>query len=585
MHPVTEVVSTPPSVEAPSIDNEPSPIEAGRQAPAATIDAAGFGIYPDGRDCTGGLRAALDHCRAVGARKLIFARGRYVFAPDKAADEYVFISNNDDGLRRIAFLLKDFANLEIDGGGSDFIFRGLIIPFLIAHSSNVLLHNLSIDWDVPFHCEGKVISCDDAGMELEIPAQFPYAVVNGRFQSLGPSLNGWNLHHLLEFDPVRRETAYGAADYFHASDRFRVEEIAPRRVRIFGQFGSPRPQCGNVMLMSDSRRMCPGVFVTDSEGIALSELFIFHAGAMGVIVQRSSNLLLTRVRVMPRPGSDRVISVTADATHFVSCRGRIELSDCLFQTQVDDATNVHGIYQRIERDPDARSVVVQLVHRQQFGTNPIAPGHRVQFVSRKTLAPIYEARVLDVRRLNDEYALVSFAEELPPSVQQDDVVLDLFWQPAETLIRRCSVTGNRARGFLLSAGGRVLVEGCKFHTPGAAILLEGDANFWFESGPVNNVTIRDNDFDNCNYGPWGRAAIQISPGIESPFHREPRYHRNIRIEGNRFSVFFPTLLDAQDTDGLVFLDNQVTLSDTYPPREPEAPPLVIQNCTNVETAM
>ena len=555
-----------------------------QNAGARSVDAAEFGVCADGRDCSPGVRAALEHCRAIGARRLSFPKGRYQFKPEFAAEQYLFMSNNDAGLRRIAFHVRDFSNLEIDGQGSEFIFHGLIVPFVIEQSSQVFVRNVTLDWDVPFHCEGTVLSCDGTSMEMEIPAPFPYEVVNDRFRSLGAGADGWTLRHLLEFDPVRQETAYGAVDNYKAEDRFRVEEAGPNRVRFFGKFSSPWPRPGNVMLLADSRRMCPAFFITDTEGVTLSAVTIFHAGAMGVIAQKSADLRLLRVDVKPRPGGDRVISAVADATHFVSCRGRIELSDCNFQTQVDDATNVHGIYTKVIRGPDARRVIVRLVHRQQAGTNPIASGHRLQFVCRETLAPLYEANVVTVNRLNDEYTELGFADAVPESVQDDDAVLDLFWQPTETIIRRCTVSGNRARGFLLSVSGRVLIEDCKFHTPGAAILIEGDANYWFEAGPVGDVTIRANEFNSCNFGPWGHAAIQISPGIETAFHREPRYHRDVLIENNTFKVFFPTLLAVQAIDGLRFRENQVTQSDAYPPKEPDAPPFWIQNSSNVQIA-
>ena len=73
-----------------------------------------------------------------------------------------------------------------------------------------------------------------------------------------------------------------------------------------------------------------------------------------------------------------------------------------------------------------------------------------------------------------------------------------------------------------------MVEDNHFHNPGAAILIAGDANYWFEAGAVRDVTIRNNHFDNCNYGVWGQACIEISPEIE-PANRagrdlSPEYH-------------------------------------------------------------
>jgi hypothetical protein len=276
-----------------------------------------------------------------------------------------------------------------------------------------------------------------------------------------------------------------------------------------------------------------------------------------------------------------MISTTADATHFVNCRGRIELSDCRFANQKDDATNVHGVYTIITGRPDPRSVEVRLMHHQQVGRHPADIGHVMQFVKRDTLLPCHHATVTGVRRINKERTVLTFAEPLPTAVGDSDAVLDLHWIPSAVVLRRCELSGNRARGFLVSVASPTLIEDCTFRVPGAAILVEGDANFWFESGPVADLTIRNNRFLACNFGVWGGAAIQVSPGIKPTFRRSPRYHRNITIEKNRFEVFFPVLVQAHSVDGLVFRDNEVVSSTAYPARKPDLKPFAISDCSNV----
>lgn len=44
-----------------------------------------------------------------------------------------------------------------------------------------------------------------------------------------------------------------------------------------------------------------------------------------------------------------MISITADATHYVNCGGYIRMIDCTFENQKDDATNIHGLYMAVER--------------------------------------------------------------------------------------------------------------------------------------------------------------------------------------------------------------------------------------------
>ena len=82
----------------------------------------------------------------------------------------------------------------------------------------------------------------------------------------------------------------------------------------------------------------------------------------------------------------------------------------------------------------------------------------------------------------------------------------------DVLIEGCIFRNNRARGLLLTSAGKVVVRNNRFQTPGAAVLIEGDSNYWFESGATRNILIEENEFDNCAYvSGWGMAPVQVSP--------------------------------------------------------------------------
>jgi hypothetical protein len=59
----------------------------------------------------------------------------------------------------------------------------------------------------------------------------------------------------------------------------------------------------------------------------------------------------------------------------------------------------------------------------------------------------------------------------------------------------------------------------------AGILIEDDANGWFESGPIRDMIIRNNKFIAC--------GIEINPQTRSTSPAEP-VHENIRIQDNFF---------------------------------------------------
>ncbi|MBC8102554.1 MAG: right-handed parallel beta-helix repeat-containing protein [Cytophagales bacterium] len=542
----------------------------------------------DTNDTTPAVRTALAELQGTTGGRILFPKGRYHFWPERATERYLFISNNDESLKRIAFPLFGLHNIEVDGGGSEFVFHGSIIPFAVWDSHEVRLQNFTVDWERTFHSEVDVVEVraeaeeSHASVDLRIPVAYPYVVQNERLLFLGEDGETCALQNALEFDPVRRETAFRVHDSYSLRNTHQARELAPNLVRLTGRFGTiPTP--GNLLAIVHTGRICPGIAIGDSSDIEICDVTLHHAGAMGVIAQRTRNLRLTRVQVTPAAHKGRLISTTADATHFVNCSGQIELTDCLFEGQMDDATNVHGVYARISRVVGRQQIEVELVHGQQVGIDITQPGDAVEFVNRHDLLTYHQADVTSVERLNRKYSLLTFSGNLPDSVVPGDAVASTGWT-ADVTIRGCTSRRNRARGFLLSTPGRVLIEDNYFHSPGAAILIAGDANYWFESGAVRDVTIRGNHFDNCNFGVWGRATIDVLPEIERDRRGSAMYHRGITLDANTFTAFDMRLLKAHCVDGLTITNNRIRASDQYPKGAEVLEPFEATDCRNVTIA-
>jgi hypothetical protein len=368
---------------------------------------------------------------------------------------------------------------------------------------------------------------------------------------------------LLAFDPVKRETAFMAKDRYKVGEGIAAEKLAPNKVRLMIPDISAKE--GDILVFSPRNRDVPGFVISDSSDIHLTAVTIHHCGGMGVIAQRSADLFLKKLQVIPPPGGRRIVSTTADATHFVNCSGRIELLDCLFEQQKDDATNIHGLYAKITQIFSPTRFEVSLIHPQQAGVDFIKAGTRLELNDGPSLQEEGFARVKSVERINKHRTIVEIEVPLPGSVTTGDSVADADANTAEVLIRNCVLRGNRARGILLGSRGPMVIEGNTFHTPGAAILFEGDSRFWFEQAGVRDVVIRGNTFDNCNYGVWGTGCIQVGSGIAEEYRNTSRYNRNIRIENNLFRAFSPLpLLSIYSVDGLTFTGNRLERTKAYP---------------------
>jgi hypothetical protein len=544
------------------------------------LSISDFNSGSDVRDTTPAARAAVQALRATQDRRLVLPAGRYDFWPDYACERYLFVSNNDEGLKRIAFDLSNLQDVEIDGQGSVLMFHGGIVPFVVEKCARVRLRNLTIDWARSFHNEARVLSADEAGVDLEIDEAFPFKIAHGRIKWLDETGKDTfaDVGNILEFDSRRRETAFMARDNYGIGERYNAVSLGGRRVRFNADFQHPSPTPGNVLAIMAGQRHYPAFILSHSSEIELADVTVHHCGGMGVIAQRCADVLLRQVTVAP--SQKRMVSATADATHFVNCSGHVQVVDCQFENQLDDPLNCHGVYGRVSGRTAIDTIDLKLIHGQQLGFELVSAGNTMEFVRQRCLSTYHEGVVKSVERLNRQVTRVTFDRPLPGDVADGDAATDIT-ATCDLTVKRTSVRGNRARGFLVSTPGKVLIEENTLHTPGAAILIEGDANYWFESGAVRNVLVRNNLFDNCNYGVWGNAAIQITPGVSKEAPPEARYHRNIRIENNAFIAFDRRLLHARSVDGLSFVGNTVTASDQYPRQHEQAERFDVKRCSNV----
>ncbi len=554
------------------------------------VTVSDFGAFPDdGEDDTRAVKRALEECKKYDLSRLVFEPGQYDFYPLFAGERYLYVSNNDEGLKRIAFDIRDMSHLTLDGHGASLMFHGFINPFVIEESSHVRLENFSIDFSRPFHSEATILNVEKDYMDVEFLEGFPYLIHRGllyfkdfkdaseRMTSV-TKLNVYPSSHMLEYDTHKRETAFMVKDYYfvRGGGAYPASRLGERKVRI--KVSDLNGTVGNTMVFGPSHRDHPGFVITDSDEISFENVTIHHAGGMGILGQRSHNITVNNCRVTPSSG--RINSVTADATHFVNCSGKIELTNNLFENQKDDATNIHGIYQRIIQVTGENSAIVRLMHNQQMGFDYFKPGVEVEFVRGQSLLTFATREIKSANWINKECAEVTFTTPLPDNLEENDTIAEIRDYP-HIIITNNIIRNNRARGMLLNGRGRTVVEDNYFHAPGAAILFEGDAFFWFEQGGVNNCIIRNNVFDNCMFGVWGKAVIDVKAGIREN-RAESRYNRNILIEDNVFRIFDEvTLLNAYCVDGLVWKGNTIEKTSDYPDRKREAPRFIVEHSDNI----
>ena len=83
----------------------------------------------------------------------------------------------------------------------------------------------------------------------------------------------------------------------------------------------------------------------------------------------------------------------------------------------------------------------------------------------------------------------------------------------------------------LSGRGKLLVERNRISRCVSALVGMDLADYWYESGRIADLTIRDNDFIDCNRL-GGSAFLEF--GVSGWGADAPKIHGRIRLENNRF---------------------------------------------------
>lgn len=530
---------------------------------------------------------------------LRFPEGRYEFHEKGAAVREYYISNHDQtNPKKVGIALEDMKNLTLDGQGSEFVFHGRMLPVSLLRSENCLLKNFSIDFENPHIAQVKIVENDPQdGIVFEPAPWVDYRIAKDSiFEAYG---EGWTMRHSwgIAFDGDTKHLVYNTSDIGCPTKG--ASEVAPRRIHAPG-WKDARLVPGTVVAMRGWGRPTPGIFLSHDVNTTIENVKVHYAEGMGLLAQLCENITLEKFGVCLKGDADpRYFTTQADATHFSGCKGKIVSCNGLYEGMMDDAINVHGTYLKVVKRVDDRTLVGRYMHGQSWGFEWGCPGDEVQFIRSNTMELVgKQNKIISIRPYDKEQTegarefLITFQEPVDQVINEQSGfgIENLTWTP-EVLFSGNVIRNNRARGSLFSTPRKTIVENNLFdHTSGAAILLCGDCNGWFETGACRHVIIRKNRFVNAltNLFQFTNAVISIYPEIPDLKGQQQYFHGGpeggIVVEDNEFETFDAPILYAKSVDGLVFRNNTIKLNTEYKPFHPNRNRFWLERVTNVTIA-
>ena len=441
--------------------------------------------------------------------------------------------------------------------------------------SNLTLRNFSIDFATPYLRQLQITEVDSLhnSVKARLYPEGNYKIHDNKLSFTGEDYEEKPFGGMV-FAP-NKHLSYRRADVPFSPTK--IVELAPNEFYIEGMGKSPFLQVGERFVLRTYSRPTPAIFVTESKNITLENITIHNVQGMGLLAQLTENMTLDKFRVAIEEGSERFFTTQADATHFSACKGKIRSVNGLYEGMADDAINVHGTYLKVITRENDYTIKAQYMHPQSWGFLWGKKGDRVQFVAAKTMESIgdktykiHQIKAVDKpTEVGAKIFEITFDKPLPAEVKPDTPcgVENLTWTP-KVLFKNNIVRNNRARGALFSTPKKVVCSNNLFdHTHGAAILLCGDCNGWYETGACRNVSIKNNHFVNAltaNYQ-FTNAIISIYPEIPNLEAQQKYFHSNIRIEDNVFETFDEPILYAKSVENLIYRNNKIIKNQDFKP--------------------
>ena len=394
------------------------------------------------------------------------------------------------------------------------------------------------------------------------PEKFPHRFRDGVLE-FDVGAGEWYafLNRTIAFEPHRRAVRRGSSDVAFdevgqiGENLFSMKLKRPKDVRV-----------GDLLNLRHNARIHAGIFSEKCRDLVVEDVTVYSCGGLGCLAQFCHNLTYRRVHYLTDTAAGRLVSGGRDDGMNLTCNsGTIHITECTFHALMDDPINVHGCCVTCDEVVDERTLRCRYRHPQACGFHYWAePGDTVSFITRDTMSGMGKAFVHSYHLEDKDSFLLTLTHPLPEAVLEaarkgNALAVDNLSHTADLICTKNRFGSGRARGMLVSTPGKVRITDNYFESSGAAILMSGDSNYWFESGECHDVEIARNVFtDGClsSQYQFDYGVISISPVIPSP-RKDLPFHKNIRIVDNIFDCPDTPVLYAFSCDGLVFSGNRV----------------------------
>ena len=464
-----------------------------------------------------------------------------------------------------AIYLKGLSNVILDFDGATlYLTDDTIQPFVLDGCSNVTIKNVVIEYERSLMNEMDVIQIKGGEIWCKQTEKqkkhFPMRVENGclipvsgkkEYPNAFKEPMFFNLYDKYNQEcrsmilvRIGTDLPYLPKEQFPFYYSDLIAEQIDEFIVLRGDIPSGIPS--NVTAaIAHSKRDVSSCFIIRSKNTVLENVRILNGAGMGILGMYSENIMLDGVKYCFDDRSHGIATNAADAVHLISCFGKVEIVNSVFEGMKDDALNIHCNYYTVS------SVEKNVIHAKlqtDIQANPSVNAHYKMFDKGDVLA-IYQGNTMRLKsnltvarvEITGDFTADIHVEENIPALCDGDTIENLSIQ-ADLHIKN-SRFGKAGTHLRLQSRGEIMIENCECSLK---VALTGDKNYWYEGSPINNLTIQ-----NCRF--YGeRGMIAATPEFDV-CPESPHYHSGIKIVRNTFDA--TTALALSSCKDILFEEN------------------------------
>jgi len=429
---------------------------------------------------------------------------------------YYFFTYHTNSGRYLNF--TGLQNLTFDLAGSDLYFQGgSYVSLECDNCQNVQFLNFTLDTlQLPF-TQVQVTSVDTKNNRINYTP-----------------LPNWEL--AADFNAIRNPA--GSAEPLYAFDfrngavvrstsRMSVQRPIDLAFLTIASDGSPwsnpsqlaNIQPGDVIALS-ARAGGPTLAIRNGSSNLIKNVSVYFGSQVGVMLQSSPNTVAEQVQVIPRPGTDRLMSTNADGISAVQLGQNLTIRRCRIRRTGDDGISPNSQQLAVVTGQTGTRTVK--VNRSAFSNFP--DGLPVQFIDNKTGFPAATALIVSqdppystATPVFGGAATIALDHDIPTLALNDPMVYaDPAFRGAGLRVENNLVEDVlQARGMSLWGLLGGTIQGNVIRNPGwsGIAVIEQDSTQTWMTGPVANMTIQRNAIEQFSTA-FGTAVASALGGID-----------------------------------------------------------------------